>query len=52
MDPDQYEEIIKGINIHTNLLSDIKRSVRTIATLMILGVILGVLLGFCTALGL
>jgi len=51
MEEQQYQEIAKGINAQIEILTDIKKSVRTIATLMVLGVVLGLLLGFCSALG-
>ena len=51
MNDEQFEQIVKGINVHTDILSDIRKSVRTIATLMVLGVVLGLLLGFCSAVG-
>jgi hypothetical protein len=51
MNNEQFQQIVKAINIHTDILSDIKKSVRTIATIMVLSIVLGLLLGFCTAIG-
>ncbi len=59
MDQEQYSDIIKYLDIHlkvidkqTELLTGISKSVRTIAAIMVLSIVLGFLLGFRSLLGL
>ena len=49
MNDEQFQQIVKGINIHTELLTDIKKSVRTMATIIVLSIALGLVLGFCSS---
>ena len=51
MNDEQYKQIATGMNKQIELLTEIKKSVRTIATIMVLAIVLGLLLGFCTAVG-
>jgi len=59
MNDEQFQQIIKGMFVHTELLDSINNEIvmvckatRTIASIMGLSIILGLLLGFCSFMGL
>ncbi len=49
MDPEQFQQIVKGMNVQNKLLAEIKKSTSTIATIMVLSIVIGFLFGACTA---